>query len=87
MAQKEFEKRNDFTPMQGSFPDAKKIACRDCMFRDKTIVELCGKKIAAGITKSFCKMYQLKPNDVLFLNKPCQFYRKDETAPPHVKEK
>lgn len=72
----EEKKREDFTPIHGQYPDAEKIACKDCAFRDKTVVKILGKTIPAGITKGACKMYELKPHDVLFQNAPCQYYTK-----------
>ena len=74
------EERKEFTPIHGQFPDKDKIACKDCAFRDKTIVTIIGKTIQAGITKGNCEMYELKPHDVLFQNAPCQFYSKETKA-------
>lgn len=70
--------------MHGSFPDPETIVCKDCAYRDKLVVELCGKRIAAGYGKGACEKYSLKPHAVLFNNAPCQYYQQDPTAPPHV---
>ena len=77
---REEDAHREFTPMHGSFPDPEKIACKNCAFRDKTVVELLGKRIASGYTKGSCEMYSLKPHAVLFNNAPCQNYRKDQDA-------
>ena len=77
---REEDAHREFTPMHGSFPDPEKIACKNCAFRDKTVVELLGKRIASGYTKAACDMYSLKPHAVLFNNAPCQNYRKDQDA-------
>lgn len=71
-------------PMMMQSPDANKIACKDCAFRDKTILEYNGKIIPVGITKSFCKIYEPppktngKPSDVMFINAKCKYYHKEE---------
>ena len=78
------EERREFTPMHGSFPDPETIVCKDCAFRDKLVVELCGKRIAAGYGKGACEKYSLKPHAVLFNNASCQYYQHDPSAPPHV---
>ena len=78
------DERREFTPMHGSFADPEKIACKDCAFRDKTVVELLGRRVASGYTKGACEMYSLKPHAVLFNNAPCQYYQQDPSAPPHV---
>ena len=81
---REEDAHREFTPMHGSFPDPEKIACKNCAFRDKTVVELLGKRVASGCTKGACEMYSLKPHAVLFNNAPCQYYQEDPDAPPHV---
>lgn len=71
-------------PMHGSWPDPKNIICKDCAFRDKTVVKLNDKTIPVGVTKSFCKIYEAppktngKPLDILFQNADCKYYRKEE---------
>lgn len=77
MSKPKDEEKKEFTPMTGQFPDASKITCKDCQFRDKTVVKICGKAIPAGITKSACEMYKIKPEDVLWNNGPCQFKKQE----------
>ena len=71
------------SPIKGQFPDPKTIVCKDCIFRDKTVVNIGDKKIFAGITKMFCDIYREppestgKPHGVLFNNEDCEFYIKE----------
>lgn len=68
------------------WPDPKKIICKDCIYRDKTEIDLDGKKIPCGVTKDFCKIYLGPPNDngkphtVLFQNDYCEFYEEDRNG-------
>ena len=77
------ENEKSQSPMKGRFPDKTKIMCKDCIYRDKTVVNIGGKEIPVGITKSFCEMYQAppasngKPSSVLFENSQCDFYEKE----------
>lgn len=71
----------EFDPIKGQRPDAD-IICKDCMFRDKTEIELCGKVVHSGVTKDTCIVFTdglFKPSDVLFAHAPCEFYVKDDT--------
>ena len=78
------DEKREFDPIKGTFPNKNEIMCKDCAFRDKTVVELSGKKVPVGVTKSFCKVYQAppksngKPSKVLFQNGKCDYYMKDE---------
>lgn len=79
------EKRNfNDEPMKGTFPDPKEIKCKDCAFRDKTVVKLGEKVLHVGVTKAFCKIYEKppktngKPSAVLFQNADCKYYQKEE---------
>lgn len=71
-----------FTPIRGTWPDPEKVVCRDCAFRDRTVVELFGKTIACGITRDTCDIYKgppstsYKPSEILFYNEPCRYYQK-----------
>lgn len=71
------------SPIKGQFPDANTILCKDCMFRDKTVVEIGDKEIPVGITKAFCEKYEKppksngKPHDVLFEDGICDYYEKE----------
>lgn len=71
-----------FTDMKGQFPDPEKVKCKDCVFRDKTVVNIEGKDLFSGVTRCYCAKYQKgetngKPHDVLFLNADCRYYKKD----------
>ena len=80
------DERREFSPMVGTWPDAKKIRCRDCFLRDKTEVVIDGKRYKPGITKAFCAAYlpppdsNGKPHDVLFRNADCKYYVPEEKA-------
>ena len=78
------DKKEDHTsPIKGQFPDLNKIKCRDCIYRDKTVVELNGKEIKVGVTRAFCDMFigppddNGKPRNVLFGNEDCDLYEKE----------
>lgn len=72
-------------PVHGAWADPNSIICKDCAFRDKTIVKLGGKMLQVGVTKSFCKIYEAppktngKPTAILFHNAKCRYYQKDES--------
>lgn len=80
---KEKRSPNFDQPMKASWPNPNKIVCKDCAFRDKTVVKLGDKTIPAGVTKDFCKIYEKppktngKPSAVLFQNAECKYYQKD----------
>lgn len=84
MANEKMNAKEAQSPIKGQFPDKEKIICKDCIFRDKTLIELGDKKIPVGITKAFCKKYEAppksngKPHDVLFNSGDCEFYTKEE---------
>ena len=85
MANKNENAKEAQSPIKGQFPDKEKIICKDCMFRDKTLIELGDKKIPVGVTKAFCEKYESppksngKPHDVLFeKNGICEYYQKEE---------
>jgi hypothetical protein len=62
-------------------PECDKIACKDCVFRDKTIVTVGETTIEAGVTKSYCEIYKYpdnKPNEILFNNSECEYYEKEK---------
>lgn len=69
--------------LKGQFPDKNKIKCKDCIFRDHTVITIGDKTIPVGVTKAFCDAYQQppasngKPHDVLFDNADCEFYAKE----------
>ena len=76
------DEKREFDPMRGTFPE-QDIPCKDCVFRDKTTIELDGKTISVGITRSFCEVFEEppktngKPIDVLFHGAKCEYYNKE----------
>lgn len=73
----------EYDPIKAQMPQADKIKCRDCKNRDKACVDINGKRILVGVTKSFCAAYADgvgKPYDVLFQNVNCKYYEKDGEA-------
>lgn len=76
----EAEKRlnDDFQP---TFPDDD-IVCKDCVFRKPDLKEN-GKVIVKGYKNGYCKVYTKeitgKPNEILFENKECKYYMKDDS--------
>ena len=73
--------KREFDPIKGMFPNAKEIPCKDCFFRDRTVVIIDGKEKSVGITKAFCSKYPLevngKPLGILFNGEKCEEYMKD----------
>lgn len=72
-------------PMRWQNADPKKMACRDCIYRDQTTVTIDGKKIRSGITRDTCLIFdgkrgKWKPQNVYFMNEGCPMYERDETA-------
>ena len=52
-----------------SIPDIDKIACKDCKYRLKDDED--------GAINSMCEKYEwMKPDAVLWDNKPCKYYKK-----------
>lgn len=75
------EKKREFDPIKASIPNKDKIRCRDCKYRERAVVEIEGKKVDFGSTKSSCLMFKyIKPLDVLFNNADCPVYRKEAKA-------
>ena len=83
MAKENLNAKEAQSPIKGQFPNRNEIICKDCIFRDKTIVNLGDKKINVGITKAFCEKYEAppisngKPHDVLFENGICEYYEQE----------
>lgn len=75
----------EFDPMKMTQPDPDKIACRDCLYRDRDEINLGDVVIKCGITKGYCDIFPEggedngKPLDVLFQNAPCPEYVKDKS--------
>lgn len=63
MANEKMNAKEAQSPIKGQFPDKEKIICKDCIFRDKTLVEIGNKKIPVGATKSFCEKYEAPPKN------------------------
>lgn len=84
MAKENMNAKEAQSPIKGQFPKKDEIICKDCMFRDKTILKLGKNKIPVGVTKAFCKQYQGppkdngKPHEILFENGICELYEKEE---------
>lgn len=78
------DKKRELDPMKGTYPDPKKIICKDCFNRDRTEVKLGNKVLKVGVTKSFCAAYPEppdsngKPMDILFHGARCRYYVKDK---------
>ena len=75
----------DKKPMKLQTADPAKISCRDCLYRDKTVVKVDGETLRVGITRDTCLVFDgkrgnWKPSDVYFQNADCMFYEKDENA-------
>lgn len=68
-------------PMKGQWPDPKKVRCKDCVFRDKTVLHLGDKVIPTGVVDCYCKQFPKdtngKPLEILFRNADCPFYKSD----------
>lgn len=63
--------------MKGQWPNPNTIVCKDCIYRDKTTIELNGKIIPVGVTKSFCEEYsdgKGKPLEILFRDGDCPYF-------------
>ena len=72
--------RRKFDPIKPQTPDAKKILCMDCEYRDKTVLSINGKVLPVGATKMYCSQFRNrtgKPYDVLFNNAECERYKKE----------
>lgn len=70
----------EFDPIKPQTPDAKKILCMDCEYRDRTVLNINGKVLPVGATKMYCLKYKNKtgkPYDVLFKNADCERYKKE----------
>lgn len=84
MADQNVNAKEAQSPIKGQFPDREQIICKDCKYRDKTVLDLGDKKIPVGVTKAFCKKYEAppksngKPHEILFENGICDYYEKDK---------
>lgn len=79
-------KKQNISEMKGSWPDPEKVACKDCIYRNRDTIELGKKIIKCGVVDSFCEMYPGPPTDngkpleILFQNASCKFYEKDDDS-------
>lgn len=74
-------KKKETDQIKGTFADRNQIFCADCIFRDKTVINLGKKEIPVGVTKGNCDMYvypNCKPDSVLFQNEPCDYFEPEE---------
>lgn len=84
MAKENLNAKDARSEIKGQFPDKDKIFCKDCIYRDKAVINLGNKKIPVGVTKAFCAKYESppksngKPHEVLFENGDCIYYEKEE---------
>jgi len=70
--------KREFDDMRMTFPDPKKVVCKDCAYRDKTTVTYKGKTEEVGITRCTCLKYiHSKPLGILFRGESCELYKKD----------
>lgn len=64
--------------------DPSKMRCKDCLFRDKTVIKLNGREIPVGVMKDTCMMFNKpghwKPTDIVLRNADCLLYERDEEA-------
>lgn len=71
----------EVSPITGTFPDSKKIMCKDCLYRDRDSITIGDETIECGISKAYCDIFPEggdgKPLDVLFQNAICPEYVKD----------
>lgn len=72
--------KRELTPMKATTPDPNTIVCRDCAFRDKTIIKVGSKEKPVGVTRAECDMFiqpNFKPHDVLFDGANCRYHRSE----------
>lgn len=76
-------KKKDWGEVKGRWPDIKKIKCKDCIYRDRAVIDIFNPPKDVGAAKDVCEMYPLppdgngKPSDILFQNADCEFYIED----------
>lgn len=65
----------DYEPIKGQWPNPDTVKCKDCIYRDKTVLDLGDKVILTGVTKDFCEIYvKGKPREILFQNAECPHF-------------
>ena len=70
-------------PMKLQTADVSKVQCRNCIYRDRTVMTIGGEKTLVGVTRDTCLIYDgkkgnWKPTSVILRNMTCDFYEKDE---------
>lgn len=84
MANKKMNAKEAQSPIKGQFPNREEIICKDCTFRDHTVINIGEKEIPVGITKGFCEKYPAppgsngKPHDILFEGGMCEYYEEEK---------
>lgn len=74
-------KQRVFDPIKATFPNYKKVICRNCLYRDHTTIKIDNAVIPVGVTKSFCKIYREppetngKPLNILFNGANCKYFK------------
>lgn len=77
------EKKREFSPIKGQMADPEQIFCRNCAFRDKTVINIDGDEIPIGITRDTCDIYvspNLKPTEILLQDAPCDYWVQDRSV-------
>lgn len=77
MARKE-KREADELRVQWSKPD--RVQCVDCVNRDRTIVEINGKKIPVGATRYYCDVYENKPTAILLRGALCDYFERADDS-------
>lgn len=73
----------DLDDIKPQTPQASKIQCSTCIYRDKATINLRGRQRAIGVTRCYCAAFPKneppygKPKNVLFDNMPCEYYKED----------
>lgn len=65
--------------------DPKRMRCRDCLYRDRETMVLCGEKVLVGVMRDTCLVFDgkrgnWKPTSVVLDGGNCPFYELDDTA-------
>lgn len=71
------KEKNHFSPFKPVAGNSNTIQCKDCLYRDKTIVN----GFPFGITKGNCEIFvepDLKPIGIINGYEDCNFYEKEK---------
>lgn len=72
-----------FTDLSNGMKQLIPEICKNCKYKDKTVVKIGDKTIDAGYSKDFCEKYlgkskdTYKPHDVFWENK-CEFFEEGD---------